>query len=345
MSWFNSEGALPSHVLWSRVRYIRNLSSAFYKSDEKTILEAQKKLFEIMQGNGFRKEDIPDGSQIKLRSLAEKQFIPYSLEHSSIHDVYFNEPCSLIISFGGKDIFDIRALLSGRALKDALNIASQAEELLDGDFDFAYSETYGYLSPSPKDCGSGAELSCALFLPAARYFGFKDELCLMADSFGATLLPFLSDARNHGDIFILSYTLPLGADEKFEAERFDSLIGKIVEREGESERIIFDKERIINTERAARALGELNFARRLCEDELLYDLSAIRLALLLYPEDATELEIAAHTLDKLLASCLSCSTLEGAGVEVKDIGECDGLRASLVRRILAESKAALPAAT
>ena len=345
MSWFNGTGNTPSRIIWSRVRYFRNLSSAFYKSKNRdTIENARNKLSKIMQSSGFRKEDIPMGAPIKLRSLAEKQFIPYSLEAAPICDVYFNEPCSLTISFGDRDLFNICSILSGRALTDALNIASQAEELLDGDFEFAYSDKLGYLSPDPRMCGSGAEFSALLFLPSIRQ-GNNDEIIFIADSFGASLMPLFSDRENGGDLYILSYIQPHGSDEKNEIVQFEALCDRICEKELENERIIFSHSSIITVERAYRALGCLRYARLLCEEELLRYLSDVRLSILLFPEESSELDINVSALDRLLGECLTYSTLDRTGTKCQDSEECDRLRANSAREFLCDCAATLPKAS
>lgn len=291
-----------------------------------------------MQKSGFRKEEIPAGAPIKLRSLAEKQLIPYFLEASPICDVYFNEPCSLTICFGGKELFNICSVLSGRALSDALNIASEAEELLDGDFEFAYSDKLGYLSPTPSLCGSGAEFSALLFLPSIRQ-GDKDEIQFIADSFGSSLLPLFSDRENGGDLYVLSYLQAFGSDEKDEIIRFKALCDKICEKELENERIIFSHSSIITVERAYRALGCLKYARLLCEEELLRYLSDIRLSILLFPEESSELDINVSALDRILGECLTYSILDRTGVKCRDSEECDRLRAIAVREILCSASA------
>ena len=272
MSWYDTQDNQNIHILWSKVRYTRNLAELRFgfSGDGKNHEKFSQRLAEIMSRNGFHEEHIQKGFSPEVCALDEKQCIDQSFATSS-HDraLYFNEPCSLTIYSGGDFHLNIQALLSGAALYEAYKIASEAEELLDGEFEFAYSDSLGYLASDISRCGSGIELSCALFLPTARHGARLGELMREAIAYGAMLEPFLAKYDNAGDIYILSYVPERTVNEKKAILDFSNLVNRLVEGECVSERIIFSNKSTIICDKAWRALGALSSARSVDEEELL----------------------------------------------------------------------------
>lgn len=336
MSWFNTEGASSPHIIWSGVRYIRNPAIPFYKrSNAKALEDINSDISTLLTNNGFHMEELPAGYCPKVCALAEKQFVPYELIRSELtRAVYFNDPCSLIISTGGKNFLDIRSLLSGRALSEALNIASKAEELLDRKLEFAYSDKLGYLSPCPSYCGSGVEFSAAVYLPSAKHSTYGERLHAEAKAFGADLSPMMACAENPEDLYILSYIPKFRTDEKTEINRFDALLGRIYDCELRNERIIFADRSKITVDNAYRAFGILSYARSVSEGDLLSLLSDLRLCLSLFPEQIQDLPIDCVRLNSLIAGGLNNSLIDAEGRPCKDKDECDSLRAHFIKKIL-----------
>lgn len=339
MFWYNTEDAKNPHVLWSKVRYMRNIASLPFNARDKELTSDHgtfsSRLSELMEANGFHSHQMTSSSCAEMYSLAEKQLIDYSFAiDNGERCLYFNEPCNLTIFSGGEFHLNIQALLSGLSLGEAHKIASEAEELLDREFSFAYSDKLGYLTSDIALCGSALELSVCLFLPAARHGARYGDMQREAAAYGATLSPFLAKYDNAGDLYVLSYIPSLALDEKKAISDFSALINLLVSSEISCEGIVFSNKSTIISDRAWRALGTLATARMIDEDELLSLISRIRLAIALPAcrDGAPKCPIS-------LLNTLTCEGLNGAvaaslGSSCHSLDDCRVGRADGARKYI-----------
>jgi len=335
MSWYTTEGNRPHHVIYTQTKYIRNLSSLAFASPDLKQLECEmQKIDKVMTENGFKRENIPDGVCPLALSLAEKGFVGAEFcRTENIRALYLNEPCNLAVSVGEEELITIRSILSGLAVSESKNIAAGAEELLDGEFEFAYSDRYGYLSSSPRNIGSGTELSALLYLPALSVSHRIEGVRETCGSVGARLRQAFSHKDNAGHLYKLSYIPKHSADEEKEVALFSSLVEKIIDCEKDLERIIFSGQNKIITDRAMRAVGILSYATLISEEELLSLLSDIRLSLALGAE-LDGVKIDCIKLGEILAECLNASVIAGSSLPCTDLEECNALRAGRIKEIL-----------
>ena len=339
MSWYNTSESTNPYILWSRVRYMRSLASLPFhrcESNPKVTLEYEKnnaRLEKIMTENGFHKHEGASLDSIEALALAEKQFVSAAFASRNADGaLYFNEPCSLAIYTHAGSFITVQALLGGAAFSEAHKIASEAEELLDREFDFAFSDKLGYLSPEISACGSGIELSCALYLPSARHGSRSQEIRNEISAFGATISPFFSRYENSGDIYTVSYIPAFGSCEDDEVTGFARFIDSLVEKERVQDRIIFACRSTLIIDKAYRALGILAYAKMIDEEEMASLLSKIRLALCLddTKDDAPISDISFINL--LFTESLNASVIAASGGVCAGFDECKAIRARLLNR-------------
>lgn len=336
MSWFDTEGKLPYHVIFSQTSYARNAAGMPFigKCDQKSLVAICDRIDSMLLKNGFRRENIPDEDTLRLGALFEKGFIPPDLLRSTpLRAIYFNEPCSLAVSVGGSDLLTVRSLLPGLSVAETRNIASGAEELLDSEIEFAYNDAAGYLSPTPSGCGSGAEFTALLYLPSLRLCGSTEALRQRLLRSKAELFPFLKNG-SAADLYILSHTPSHTCDEQLSAEAFGALLMRIVEEESAAERIIFSSSSKIMTDKAWRAYGALLYARDLTALDMLSLCSSVRIALACHDgKDAKLPPVSTVLLNTILARGLDCSVITETGI-CRSRDECCSRRAELVSNLL-----------
>ncbi len=337
MSWFNTEGKDSHHVIYSKTCYIRNLAGLPFtgKLGDKNCEAVFKKIDAILSKNGFSREEISEGESLTALSLAEKGFVDEGfLSSGGKRLVYCNEPCSLSVALGGRDIISISSLLSGLALPDTRNIASGAEELLDRSVEFAYSDGTGYLSATPALCGSGVTFSALLYLPAFSERLSADRIGLLCSGTGAEI----SAAFTHGktDLYFITYSPPHLCDESGAAESFAALIRTITDREKELEGIIFEEKGKIINDRAWKAYGQLYFGKTLSEEEMLSLSSCMRLAICLSDGKSNLPPISLTLLNRMLGEYLnaSCAANQTNCFSEED---CEEARAKLVSSLLSSA--------
>ena len=336
MSWFMTEGKSSQHAIFSRTSDTRNVAGMPFtkKLGEKALDSITKKIDSILTKNGFRGESISENDGLYPLSLAEKGFVGKEFLSSPCKKaLYFNEPCSLSVAIGGKDLISISSLLPGLAVSDTRNIASGAEELLDKELEFAYDEQVGYYSSIPKLCGSGTVFSVLLFLPAARLTGEISSMRTRCGECGASLEPAFIYPDNCGDLYNLSISPSHLANEVAAAEGFSALAEGIIGREISLERIIFEENAKIIVDGAWRAYAQLLYARRLDERDLLTLSSSVRFAFCASEGNGKLPPITVKDLNYLLGEGLNASVAlskQGCGSE----NECAEARAEFVSKVV-----------
>lgn len=339
MSWFETEGRYPHHVIFSQVNYKRNPASMPFvaRADKKSLDAIADKIGSLLSKNGFHRDNITESDTVQLYALAEKGYIDRDLlSPSQIRSVYFNEPCSLAISVGGRDMITVRAILSGAAVTDAKNIASGAEEMLDREIEFAYSDPFGYISASPECCGSCAEFSALLYLPSLSQEGDVSSAALRLSRSDVSLTPFYRDGENSGDLYYLTHIPSHLCDEDLTAASLDRLISAVIEEEITRERMKLKEKSKIIADGAWRAYGSLLYCRLLSEGELLSLSSTIRRAMAICDDKSVSLPpVSAVTLNTLLARALNYSLISEGGACTSE-EELLSRRAKVVSGILYE---------
>lgn len=331
MSWYNTQGPLWDLVLFSKVRYIRNIAKhSFYpNADIKRGAESSARLDAILQKNGFRADKLAQGVSAKVLSLAEKQFVERDFLYSDKgRTLYLNEPCNLTVALGGDNFISISSIVSGANISEARNMAMGAEELIDREIPFAYLEGIGYLSPRVADCGSGVEFSSAVYLPSIRLCSNNASITAAIPT-GMTLRPMISGKENAGDLYILSYIPHYLASEESAAKFFSESVLSIVENEKSRIGMIVKNQDKTIFDRARRALGLLLYSSTLTQNEMLRLLSDIRLYLC---SCATENESLPkiQSLNYLTCEGLSASVLISSKEKCESASDCDRARATLV---------------
>ncbi len=329
MPWFDSEGTSPSFVLYSTASYRRNLAKLPFSQEASS--EKLAKIDALLTENGFHKEILKKDDLPFILSLGEKQFFDRDMTLSSSESyLYLNEPCNLALTVGGEDCFSIRAIISGKAVKESKKTAATAEELLDKNFTLAYSDKFGYLTQDPLRCGSAFELSCALFLPALFSLSEKDAHIASLAMSGLTLTPFTCHKDNPGGIYILSYRVPAYISEDAAIAFFEESLSCLITKEEDARKELFsDKE--LYYDLSFRAYGILTNAKMISEAELLSLLSDIRLGIFL---GERSLKLGYRELLRLMSECLNGSVVCCEPSACQSERDCDILRARRVKMLI-----------
>ena len=336
MSWYTTLGSSPDHVLFSKVRYVRNEAKRnfYHLLDSKRAQETLNKLNSLFTSNGFRGETVAQGISPAILSLCEKQLIePDFVKSDRPRALYLNEPCNLVVAIGGRDLISISSVTSGLSVIEAENMASKAEELIDREITFAYNDKLGYLSPSPSSVGSGLTFSAALYLPTLRNDG-GEALRRSLSARGLLLTPMFNASTYTSDLYLLSYTPYFLADEDAATVFFSDTVANIIASEKEAIGIKYDAKDKIIYENARRALGFLLYSESITECEMLEKLSEVRLALCTSKEIPAKELPSVQDLNYLCAEGLNSSVAVSAKDGCNSIDECNFLRAELIKRYI-----------
>lgn len=330
MAWYNTEINTHPNVLWSRVRFYRNIEGGKFNLslDRKKLAGIISKASEVLQNNGFHLSE--ESGDIAYLSYAELGYADYGFIASETDKVlYMNEPCSLCVTVGGRDMFCIQSLLCGRSLEEAYCSANEAELLLDSVFDFAYSDNIGYISPEISHTGHGVEFALSLYLPALSGLDIIKKLTKKADMCNIDLYPMTTYEKNPGHIYILDY-IPENSVSVKDAEcKLMDFANYIISIEKEYEHNVFgDNNAILN--KAWRAFGIMEYCSACSEEELLKLISNIRISHCLGYESQLPYLISIGNLNKLQSELMNTYIRLTKKDECDTLDKCDKERAKVL---------------
>ncbi len=339
MCWYNSDGNDSVNVLWSRVRIFRNIENQkFNVSDErKNTSDIVGEAKRLLEANGFHSSDtLTDES---ILSYAEQGYIDNGfIRATNERALMFNEPCSLSISIGGFDTFCVQSLLCGNAIDEAYKIASEAEGLLDSNFDFAYSPKRGYLSPFPLHSGHGVEFSVALYLPGISGVGEIKKVKRRADAHSIKIYPMYTYAQNAGNYFIVDYIPSPSLSIQNAKEKIIHFIKYLISLEKEYEYNIFgNNNAVIN--KAWRSIGIMEYCSFCGEEEMLSMLSDIRLAMSIGCDSALPFFFDVKTVNTLYMELMNTYIYASEIDKPQSLEMCDKVRAQKLNGFVKKRKA------
>lgn len=336
MPWFDTDGKMSENIIFSKFTYVRNLADTYFANkDPDGMADIISRTESLLKKNGFHSEDIAKKGRFGAMSYCEMQYVDSdfpAFTHKKA--LFFNEPCSLCVSVGGANIFNISAILPGASVREAYKISSCAEELIDSEFDFAYHKDHGYLSPLPSLCGNGIRICSALYLPLLTRACKIDGICRHLSQFGITLYPLFS-RQCMSDIYVMTY-YPKSTDEEEFVSLFEKSMLDIEKLEQKEKSFLGEDKRSSITDRGNMALGGLAYSVSLSEHELVSKLSDIRLSVCCGHRSKLIKDVSPAILNSLLFENLPCTLMSGSKNKISsEEALCEERGMSVRRTVLA----------
>ena len=234
--WYESDGKNHEIVLSSKAVITRNLKG--YKFPSKMDLtdkdEVISKVSEALSDRNLKLYALDGMSDSERDDLIDSQVYSDSglFEDFEGKALLVNEDKSLSVLLNDKDHIKIKAQASGytnSVYKMCEDFACDIEKKMD----VAFSSKYGYLGSSVQNTGLGFRLLYTIAIPGIVRTG--DGLEILAEkvkSLDWHLYPFIQqDRQMKCDVFIISSTTALGADEATVLMSGDRLIKEIIKIE------------------------------------------------------------------------------------------------------------------
>ncbi len=284
--WMEGSGPEAETVISSRVRIARNIRGIpfpYLASDAQT-----KHVQELVSRAAASQEEafgqftfLPVESLPPLEKelLVEKHLSSPFLARESQHGALLlrcDEAVSIMIN--EEDHLRIQVILPGLQLEEALQEADGYDDRLEGEIDYAFDESYGYLTACPTNVGTGLRASVMLHLPALIMTGQANRLLGALSQVGLAVRGLYGEGTEIiGNLVQISNQVTLGQTEKEIIRNLGGVTRQVIEQEQASRQVLLNENRARLADRSWRALGLLKYAQIMSSQEAMQLLSDVRL--------------------------------------------------------------------
>jgi protein arginine kinase len=337
MNWDNNMGEYGDIAVSTRVRLARNLREYPFpgrmsEQQEKELLDSVSSfLTGIAGGTSFRFVNVSDKDPITVGSMVEHHLISpeLAIKHGS-RGVVLSDDDSICIMINEEDHLRIQTILSGLKLKDCMATVDKLDDLLDGNFHYAWSDQFGYLTHCPTNLGTGLRASVMLHLPAHTETGEIRALVTNLGKLGFAVRGLYGEGtKATGSLYQVSNQLTLGLSEADTIDRLDEVVRSTIDRERALRNIVAERNPVYLEDRIWRAYGILSNCRRITGEEAMNLLSDLRTGVAIgYLKN-----IPLSELNRLISDIQPNSLCSTEGKPLNETAR-DSLRAGLIRNLL-----------
>ncbi len=335
--WMQGNGPESDIILSSRVRLARNIADIPFPAGLDA--ERAKSVIEMVEGSlskteaplKFKNYTMQELLPIERQFLVERHLIsPGLAKNSASGAVLISDDDILSIMVNEEDHIRIQTILPGLQIKKSWEMASNIDDLLEQNLEYAYNENWGYLTSCPTNVGTGMRASVMVHLPALNLTGNMNRILQTVAHIGLTIRGLYGEGTEIiGNIFQISNQITLGRAEEEIVESLAAVTRQIIDKEKEARKILFDNNRMQIEDRIWRSWGIMNNARLMSSQECMKLLSDIRLGV-----DMGIIEnIPIKLLNEIMIETQTASLQKQNGMELS-AGERDIIRAEMVRNKL-----------
>lgn len=273
MIWYKEQND-NDIMISTRIRLARNLDKypfpAMLSTDGKT--KATDELKNAILGSNstlakdFNLLTMKELSQSEKNKLAEKHLISFEMAKSDYGSVLINKDETMSIMLMEEDHLRLQIIFGGFKLKEAWELASKVDDVIEETTTYAFSEEFGYLTACPTNTGTGMRASVMMHLPALTLTNNINKIISSASALGLTVRGLYGEgSKAYGNLYQISNQVTLGISEDEIIAKLENIAGQIESREKEA------REKLKNNESLAdklwRCYGTLKFARSISSSE------------------------------------------------------------------------------
>lgn len=288
-SWMSEDGPQSDIVLSSRIRLARNLKKytfpTLFRHEEAseviTIIEAALADGVIEKNVPLEMLKMDELQLLQKQVLVEKHLISPHLANDASHGaVVLTETEDVSMMINEEDHIRIQCLFPGLQLKEALWKANMYDDFLENKIDYAFDETYGYLTSCPTNVGTGMRASVMVHLPGLILTRQMNRIVPAINQLGLVVRGIYGEGSEAlGNIFQLSNQITLGKAEEEIVEDLTSVVHQIIAQERSAREALVKTSNIQLEDRVYRSYGVLANSRIIETKEAARCLSDLRLGI------------------------------------------------------------------
>jgi protein arginine kinase len=335
--WMQGNGPHNDIILSSRIRLARNIAGIPFPSGLE--VEKAKEVIAMVRSSLSKGETPLDFKSLTMNELPllERQVL---VERHLISPVLSKNDASgaAIISSDGtasimineEDHIRIQAILPGLQIKRSWEMASDIDDILEQNLEYAYNENWGYLTSCPTNVGTGMRASVMVHLPALTITGNMNKILQAVAHIGLTIRGLYGEGTEFvGNIFQISNQITLGRAEEEIVENLTVVTKQIIDKEKEARKVLLESSRMQTEDKIWRSWGIMKNARVISSQECMKLLSNIRLGVGMGIIENIPIQL----LNEIMIETQTASIQKFSGKELS-AGERDIIRAEMVRNKL-----------
>lgn len=342
-TYWMMEGPDQDVILSTRVRLARNLAGLPYpnfqsESQAEEVLARVKSALPYLNSatpNDWQIVPISDLNPIQRGILVDKHLMsPALAEKDKQGALLLRQDEAVSVMVNEEDHLRIQVLLCGLQLDTAWRMANQVDDELEGQMDFAFSDTYGYKTACPTNTGTGLRASVMMHLPALAMSQKLGPLLGGMAKLGFVARGLYGEGSEaSGHIYQISNQISLGKPEKEIIASLQAMVRQVINEERRTRKFLASRIPLQLKDKIGRTLGMVKNSYIMQNKEAIRRLSDLRFGLEM---DILE-NLSYEELNNLMVQ-LQNSWLNQKGEEQEDLIEdqCNLQRAQLLRESLAQ---------
>jgi len=334
MKWFEQAGVDQHIIISSRVRLARNLNQFVFPSrlnpqvakfvlqDVWSAVSEAKNNLEFLELT-----NVPpwESSVLYERHLISRNMVSKNLPRG----LAYGEGEKLSIMINEEDHIRIQSVSAGNNLEAAYESAMELDDSLSKSLDYAFGDSFGFLTSCPTNTGTGLRASYMLHIPFLESTGMLKVQMEMLTKTGFTIRGTHGEGSSpHGSIYQISNQVTLGKSEDEIINALQRLVEQIVDKETQLRTQITKELNVEILDDIWRAYGILTNCRKIDLGEAMRLLSDMRLGVIMGIVPAPT---GGRTIYSIMTNIQS-NTLQTITQQANDPRHLDALRADYLRQ-------------
>lgn len=336
MNSYNHEDGEVGIVLSSKILLARNISNLPFPNKLNYIKgrDNSKKIYNALK-NELDDEEITLYEIWNTKSDFSKQYLEKDLvseellKNSDKGAFILNKEETVSIMINEKDHINLQCITDGLNLEEAFNKATNIDDKIEKNFEYAFDDKLGYLTSSPESVGTGMKASVILHLPAITMSEEIKNISKKLSKNGITIKGIYSDgAKSYGNLYRIVNKISLGLTEESIINKLKEAVLEIMAEENKFREILLNKCKYELEDKIFKAYGTLRYSVLLKFNEALDLISNVRLG-----AELSLIDIDKSKLDKLF-TLISDSALQNYLGKALDEKESMYERAKFIKEVL-----------
>lgn len=284
--WYIDKGPDSDVVVSTRVRLARNFEE--YPFPSRCSRQQQREIFrktvDALTGDdtemrkGFTVIDFKNLDLNERLIYVEKRLVSKELASSDQEvGLILSNDEQISIMVNEEDHLRIQCLASGMQLERAYEICDYLDNMLSRKINFAFDDTFGYLTSCPTNIGTAIRASLMLHLPAFTMTGQIHALLESCGKLGLSVRGLYGEnTEASGCLYQLSNQVTLGKSERDIVMSMKTIACQVTEQERFMRKELMKKNGPQLEDKIMRSYGILRYARKISSDEAMERLSDVR---------------------------------------------------------------------